>query len=98
MGDQHVDSRALDVGRIIVEWTEPNLSRLDMALANLKRWSRRHGTVGSASQEWEQILKRPWREIQTILHDQSPGGGQRLRESDSFVGIVTDEERIATMK
>lgn len=85
------------MGRIIVEWTEPNLSRLDMALANLERWSRQHGTVGSASQEWEQILKRPWRENQTILYDQS-AGGRRLRESDLFVGIVTDEERIATIK
>ena len=52
---------------------DPDLSRLDKALANLRRRSRQRGTARSASEEWEQNPKRVSCEIQAILHDQING-------------------------
>lgn len=50
-----------------------------------------------ASAEWEQILKRPWREVRAIVLEESDEG-QRLRSSHPFRGIVTEEERVETIK
>ena len=50
-----------------------------------------------ANEEWEQILKRPWREIREILLEESDEG-QRLRSTHPFRGIVTEEKRLEIMR
>ena len=80
------------VGRIDVDPTLFNVAR-----ENLKRWRQLHGTLSRANQEWEEILERPWREIREILLEESDGG-QRLRNTAPFVGIVTEEEWLAIMR
>ena len=82
----HFDARALDMARIVVERIDADPSLFNVALENLERWRRIHGTLSRANEEWKQILERPWREI---LLDES-NEGQRLRTSHPFVGIVTE--------
>lgn len=51
-------------------------------------------SLGPASQEWAELLTRPWPEIRTILLKESDKG-QRLRNSHPFKGIITEAERLA---
>ena len=80
------------MARSVVARIETDPSLFNVALENLERWRRLHGTLSRASEEWEQILKRPWSEIREVLLDKSDEG-QRLRSSHPFVGIVTEDER-----
>ena len=97
IGHPHIDARSLDMARIVVERIDADPSEFNVAHENLERWRRLHGTLSRASEEWEQILKRPWCEIREILLEDSDEG-QRLRSSHPFVGIVTEEERLEIMK
>ena len=69
-----------------------------IAHENLERWRRLHGTLSRANGEWEQILKRPWCEIREILLLTTPKRVSALRSSHPFVGIVTEEERLAIIE
>ena len=75
-----------------MERIDADPSLFDVALENLERERQLLGSLSGASEEWEQILKRPWREIRAILLADSDEG-QRLRSSHPFVGIVTEDER-----
>ena len=97
IGHPHIDARSRDMARIVVERIDADPSLFNVALENLERWRRLHGTLSRASEEWEQILKRPWSEIREILLDESDEG-QRLRSSQPFVGLVTEEERLAIIE
>ena len=97
VGHPHIDARALDMARIVVERIDANRSLINVAHENLMRWRRLHGTLSRAQQEWEQILKRPWNEVRAILLDESDEG-QRLRSSHPFVGIVSEEERLSIIE
>ena len=94
IGHPHIDARSLDMARIVVERIDADPSLFNVALENLERWRRLHGTLSRANEEWKQILERPWCEI---LLDESDEGEQ-LRSSHPFVGIVTEEERLEIMK
>ena len=94
IGHPHIDARSLDMARIVVERIDADPTLFNVARENLDRWRQLHGTLSRANQEWEEILKRPWREIRAILLEESDEG-QRLRSTAPFVGIVTEEERLA---
>ena len=97
IGHPHIDARALDMARIVVERIDAEPSLFNVAHENLERWRRLDGTLSRANEEWEEILKHPWREIRAILLEESDEG-QRLRSTAPFVGIVTEEERLAIMR
>ena len=67
------------MARIVVARIDADPILFNVTLENLERWRRLHGTLSRrASEEWEQILKRPWSEVREILLDESDEG-QRLR-------------------
>ena len=72
IGHPHIDARSLDMARIVVERIDADPGLFNVALENLERWRRLHGTLSRANEEWKQILERPWREI---LLDESDACG-----------------------
>ena len=94
-GHPHIDRRGLARARLVVEQIDAQPTLLNIAHENLAKWRKsRGGTLTAAHQEWERILERPWEEVRAILVEESDEG-QRLRSSNPFAGIVTEEERLA---
>ena len=66
--------------------------------ANLERWRKRNGSLAPAQREWLEILQsHSTKEVLRILI-QDTDEGQRLRQSDPFVGILTERERLTFFK
>lgn len=96
-GHPHIDQRSLARARVVIERIDAEPTLLNIAHKNLARWRKaRGGTLAAAHQEWERILERPWQEVKAILVEESEEG-QRLRSSNPFAGIVTEDERLAIM-
>ena len=93
---QAIDRRSLEMTRRIVEKIDADPDRAGFAHAKTvcRRWVEQ-GNV--PAREWLSILERPWEEVRVILLDESDEG-QRLRQSDPFVGILTPQERWAIYK
>ena len=85
------------MAKIIVKRIDADPTLIEVAHRYLANEEKRYGTLCQASQEWKQILTRPWPEIRKILLEESDEG-QRLRSSKPFAGIVTEEERLEIMK
>ncbi len=67
---------------------------LEIAHANLARWSRQNASVGSLLRcyaEWQDILARPVTEICDLLCSESEEA-QRLRQNSPFVGVLSPAE------
>ena len=97
VGHPHIGARSLEMARIVVERIDAEPSLFNVSHENLKRWRWLHGTLGRASKEWGQLLKRPWSEIRAIVLEGSDEG-PRLRSTHPFRGIVTEEERLVIIK
>ena len=85
------------MAKIIVKRIDADPTLIEVAHRYLANEEKRYGTLCQASQEWKQILTRPWPEIRKRLLEESDEG-QRLRSSKLFAGIVTEEERLEIMK
>jgi hypothetical protein len=88
---QEIDRRSLEMVRQIVAKidADPDRAGFQKAKSVCRRWVEQ-GNV--PAREWLAILERPWDEVRAILLDESDEG-QRLRQSDPFVGILTPHER-----
>ena len=92
---QWLDRANLEMCRAIAKKIrrEPNLMRIPRA--NLRYWESRFGGLPQAHREWKEILERnPTRRVLELL-TQDNDEGQRLRQSDPFIGILTEKERLA---
>jgi hypothetical protein len=71
----------------------PRLMRIPRA--NLQRWSKKNRGLAPAQREWKMILERhpTGRILEILIQDNDEG--QRLRQSDPFVGILSEQERLA---
>ena len=89
---QEIDQRSLAMAKAIVDKLDrdPEHSGLTRARSTCRRWYEERRLP--AVREWMDILERPWSEIRLILLDDSEEG-QRLRQSDSFRGVLTPRER-----
>ena len=75
---------------------DPKLMRIPRE--NLRRWRRKIRPWPPAFREWESIIDRhPTERILEIL-TQDNDEGQRLRQSDPFIGILTEAERRSFLK
>ena len=90
---QQIDERSLTLARAIVARVvaDPSRAGLLKARATCARWFKER--PAPAIREWLELLERPWEEIRMVLLDESEEG-QRLRQSDPFCGILTDQERL----
>lgn len=69
---------------------DPRHSGLDHAREVYRRWN--HKRPSPAVSEWLDILEKPWDEGRSILLDEGERG-KRLRQSNPFVGILSNTER-----
>jgi hypothetical protein len=92
---QWIDLVDLKMCRRIAEKVRRDPSLMRVPRANLRRWRKKLGHWPPALREWEQILRdNPVERVLEIL-TQDNDDGQRLRQSDPFVGILTERERRA---
>jgi len=79
--------------RRIAEKIREKPKLMEIARKNLRRWKRIRRPWPRALKEWEDILARNADERVLEILTQDNEEGQRLRQSDPFVGILTDKER-----
>lgn len=80
--------------RLIAEKIRREPALFEKAKENLNRWKKRLNPWPRCYQEWEQIINDNSVEqvLEILLQDNDEG--QRLRQSDPFVGIMTEKERL----
>jgi hypothetical protein len=89
-----LDACDLAMARLIVEKIQGQPELMRVAVDNLRRWKKQMRPWPPALREWEIILaNNPTERVLEILV-QDNEEGQRLRQSDPFVGILTEEERL----
>jgi hypothetical protein len=90
---RRLDLRSLAMHTLIARKLTRDPGLLAVARANLRRWSKRSGSNTPAwLEEWQAILKRPWREVAALVTEWSPHA-TRLRQSSPFAGVLTPQER-----
>lgn len=92
---QWMDEVDLAMCRAIAERVRRNPGLMRIPRENLRRWRRKIRPWPSAFREWEQILARNSLERVLEILTQDNDEGQRLRQSDPFVGILSEKERLA---
>ena len=75
---------------------DPTLMRIPRG--NLRRWKKKLGHWPPALQEWDTIIRTNSLPRVLKILTQNNDEGQRLRQSDPFVGILTDNERRSFLK
>jgi hypothetical protein len=94
MKHSEIDQVSLELARRVADRLRLNPELLEIARANLARWSRQNASVGSLLRnyaEWEDILSRPVDEICDVLCSDAEDA-QRLRQNSPFVGVLTPAE------
>jgi hypothetical protein len=94
MGHEVQDQVSLELGSRIAAGLENHPEWLELARANLDRWSRLNHNAPALLRcydEWRGILSRPLAEITAIL-TATTDEGQRLRQNSPFVGVLSPQE------
>lgn len=94
MGHEIQDRVSLEMGRRIAAHLPEHPEWLDLARANLERWSQRNPDATAllgCYREWLELLSRPLREIQRILTEDTDEA-QRLRQNSPFAGVLSPKE------
>jgi hypothetical protein len=90
---QWMDACNLAMTRRIAEKIRHEPELMEIARENLRLWKKIHRPCPAALREWEEILaKKSIKQVLAIL-TQDNDEGQRLRQSDPFVGILTEDAR-----
>jgi hypothetical protein len=98
LSHQWIDLVNLEMCLAIAEKVRRNPRLMRIPRANLQRWREKNRGLARAQREWEMILKRhPTERVLEIL-TQDNDEGQRLRQSDPFVGILSEKERRAFLR
>ena len=94
------DAVSLELARRIAAGLPEHAEWLDVARANLRRWSGQNQNAPALLRsyaEWEKLLARPVVEICEVLLAESDEG-QRLRQNSPFAGVLTNVERFTLLK
>jgi hypothetical protein len=94
VGHEVQDRFSLELGQRIAAGLAKHPEWVDLASANLDRWSRQNQGAPAlirCYQEWRELLSRPLAEIIAILTEASDRG-QRLRQNSPFVGVLSPQE------
>ena len=93
---QWLDACDLAMGQRIAQKIREKPGLMEIARGNLKRWKKLkvNRPWPRALKEWEQILAKdsPDRILDILTQDNDEE--QRLRQSDPFIGILTERERM----
>ena len=93
---QWIDAVDLAMARRIAEKIREKPELMEIARQNLRRWKMLEVNQPwpRALREWEQILARNPPEQILGIFTQDNDDGQRLRQSDPFIGILSEKERM----
>ena len=94
MGHEIQDQVSLELARRVVAGLPQHPEWLELARANLERWSRQNKNAPSLLRcyaEWRELLSRPVEEICSALTAETEEG-QRLRQNSPFAGVLPPEE------
>jgi hypothetical protein len=94
MKHSEIDQVSLEMARQVADRLRRDPELLNVARANLARWSRQNASAGPLLRcyaEWNDILSRPVSEICDILCSDADEA-QRLRQNSPFVGILSPAE------
>ncbi len=94
MNHRDTDQVSLELAHRVAERIRWQPAVMDIARANLARWSQQNQSVPSLLRcyaEWEHILTRPVEEICQLLVAESDDA-QRLRQNSPFAGVLTPAE------
>ena len=90
---RRLDLRSLAMHTLIARKLARSPGLLAIARENLRRWGERWGNDTPVwLEEWQAIVKRPWREVAAFITEMSPRA-TRLRQSSPFAGVLTPQER-----
>ncbi|MEO7300715.1 MAG: hypothetical protein ABI042_19290 [Verrucomicrobiota bacterium] len=95
---QWMDACSLEMCRVIAGKIQRQPELMHIARKNLKRWKKIRRPCPQAVKEWDSILKNndPERILEILTQDNDTG--QRLRQGDPFVGILTETERLQILR
>ena len=93
-----MDACTLEMSRIIARKIQRKPELMRIARENLQHWKKVRRPCPQAVKEWEIILKTNDREQVLEILTQDNDEGQRLRQSDPFVGILTEAERLRILR
>jgi hypothetical protein len=94
MNHGNIDQVSLALGRRVAERLRRQPELLDLARANLARWSRRNASVVSLLRcyaEWQEILRLPVEQVCALLCAETDEA-QRLRQNSPFAGALPPAE------
>jgi len=93
MGSDHnrLEERSLALHREIVKRLKDNYRLVEIAKANIERWTKRDGDL-PVWREWKEILNRPLSHVINVLLSEDEES-KRLRQSSPFCGILAPRER-----
>lgn len=86
-----LEERSLALHREIVKRLEKNSQLIEIAKANIERWTKREGDL-PVWREWRGILNRPLSQVISVLLSNDEES-KRLRQSSPFSGILAPRER-----
>ena len=98
MDHRRIDERSLAFGRLIAAKVERDPSLIGVARANLERWGKGCSPrLESTFAEWQAALDGP---VEGVLHllTATEERAVRLRQSNPFAGVLTEEERSAVIR
>jgi len=88
-----LEARSLAMHCKIVQKLMRDPSLLEIARANLLRWSAKEDSPNPHYlREWQEILEKPWPAIAEMMTSMSEDA-TRLRSSSPFAGVLTKQER-----
>lgn len=88
-----MDACDLAMSKRIAEKIRRKPELMKIALENLRNWRKIHRPWPPALREWEEILAHNSADEILAIFTEDSHEGQRLRQSDLFVGILTEAER-----
>ena len=94
MNHATIDQVSLQLARQVARRVRLHPELLDVARANLARWTRQNASASSLLRcysEWQQLLNLPVSEVCDLLCAETEEG-QRLRQNSPFVGILSPAE------
>jgi hypothetical protein len=82
------------MARLIVEKIRRQPELFNAARETLKHWKRIQRPRPSWLEEWDKIFREHLPEEVLTMLTQDTEEGNRLRQSDPFCGVLTEEERL----
>jgi hypothetical protein len=92
MNELDRNHRSIEFGKAICKKLQNNPDLIQIPINNIQRWEQREGWTDPALQEWKTLLNGPRERIYKILTG-TDSESQRIRSSNPFAGVLTQEER-----